>query len=421
MAKLTPEEVITMTILHDKGESKAAISRTLGVTEGAIRYRLKRRGVSDGRVKPAQADRFAPVIAAFMTQTADAPRERNLAALHEDLRELGYPASYGRLARWVRRHYPPAPVRPFRRVETPAGAQAQADWQEDRVYLEDHGGVVAVHAFHLKLSHSRALAVVWSLKEDMAAWLHCHNEGYRRLGGIPAIERIDNLKTGVSSGSGPKAVINPVFKAYAREMGFHVEAARAYTPTDKGKVERGVLTQRGLGLTGPFRDLAHFQAESDLKVTRLMARLKCPATGKTVAQSLEDERLLLRPLPETLPAAFTQVVTRTVEKDCTLRFLGKQFSVPFIYSGRQVEVRDGIDGRVRIVADGKVVAEHSAQGAAPLVINPIHYEGKGNDRVIPPTPLGRTGKRLADLMAAGVQLRSVEIYAKLAEVLSCAQ
>ena len=153
----------------------------------------------------------------------------------------------------------------------------------------------------------------------------------------------------------------------------------------------------------------------------MMARLKCPATGKSVEGSLADERRLLRALPERLPAAFTAVALRTVEKDCTLRFQGKQFSVPFLYTGRQVEVRAGVDGMVRIVADGKVVAEHPASGAAPLVINPDHYEGKGDARVMAPVPLGRAAKLLESLKKEGVALRSVEIYARYSEVMSCAR
>jgi hypothetical protein len=41
------------------------------------------------------------------------------------------------------------------------------------------------------LSHSRKTAVVWSLSMDQLAWHHVHNEAYRRLGGVAAVNRID--------------------------------------------------------------------------------------------------------------------------------------------------------------------------------------------------------------------------------------
>ena len=37
---------------------------------------------------------------------------------------------------------------------------------------------------------------------DQLAWHHVHNEAYRRLGGVAAVNRIDNLKTGIVHGCG---------------------------------------------------------------------------------------------------------------------------------------------------------------------------------------------------------------------------
>jgi hypothetical protein len=48
------------------------------------------------------------------------------------------------------------------------------------------------------LSHSRKEAVVWSRSMDQLAWHHVHNEAYLRLGGVAAVNRIDNLKTGAN-------------------------------------------------------------------------------------------------------------------------------------------------------------------------------------------------------------------------------
>jgi transposase len=36
----------------------------------------------------------------------------------------------------------------------------------------------------------------------MLAWLGCHTEAFRRLGGVPATVRIDNEKTAVVKGAG---------------------------------------------------------------------------------------------------------------------------------------------------------------------------------------------------------------------------
>ena len=49
--KLSQEEIVTLKTLHEKGQSNVEIGRTLGVTEGAVRYHLRRAvtGVADGR------------------------------------------------------------------------------------------------------------------------------------------------------------------------------------------------------------------------------------------------------------------------------------------------------------------------------------------------------------------------------------
>ena len=51
MAKLRKDDVVTIHVLKDKGESNARIARVLGVTEGAVRYHLRRRerACEDGR------------------------------------------------------------------------------------------------------------------------------------------------------------------------------------------------------------------------------------------------------------------------------------------------------------------------------------------------------------------------------------
>lgn len=78
----------------------------------------------------------------------------------------------------------------------------------------------------------------------MLSWLNCHNRALNFLGGVPYVIRIDNLKTGVISGAGPTARIHPTYASYARELRFVVDPSRAYTPTDKGKVEAKVKLAR---------------------------------------------------------------------------------------------------------------------------------------------------------------------------------
>ena len=259
--KLSPEELVTLITLSQKGQTNAQVARTLGVTEGAVRYHLRRAraGATDGRRgKPHKAGPLAQVIDHWVRDGrpapgADAPPPRvNVRALYDHLvAEHAYAGSYRSVLRFVRATYPAPRLRPFRRVETPPGAQAQADWGE-LAGIDIGRGPQALYAFVMVLSHSRKEVVVWSERMDQLAWHHAHNEAFRRLGGVPAVVRIDNLKTGIAAGAGPWGRVNPAYRGYARCVGFHVDACLPDCPEDKGKVESKVgAVQRRLRLRGP--------------------------------------------------------------------------------------------------------------------------------------------------------------------------
>lgn len=416
---LRPEDIVTINVLQEKGMAGRAIARTLGVTEGAVRYHRRRRaaGTVDGRRnKPFKAAAIAAAIAAWIKLRQDGPRPVNVRDLYEHVvREHQYTGAYLSVLRYVRRHYPRPRLRTYRRVETPPGAQAQTDWGEyPRV---DVGvGPVPLHAFVMVLSHSRMPAIVWSTREDEVSWLACHNGAFRRLGGIPAVNRIDNVRTAVASGAGAWGVIHPTYRAYARSVGFHIDACQAGEAQAKGKTEAKVKLSRLLIDVGATRydGLGDLQGTTDAKVRAWSQRTICPATGRTVFDSWQRELEWLAPLPP-LPEPFDVSVTRPVHADCTVYFENRQYVVPFALAEREVEVR-GCAGTVQILHAGKVVKEYPRHTPERLLIDPACYEGDATERVLPPPPLGRMGRRLQELLAIPVEKRPIDLYASLAEV-----
>lgn len=421
--KLRPEELVTLKTLDAKGQSHAQIARTLGVTEGTVRYRLRRQAThapDRRRGKPHKADPLAQVIDHWIrgdrpSSGANPPRSVNIRALYDFLvTEHQYQGSYRSVLRFAHARYPRPRLRPFRRVETPPGAQAQVDWGE-LAGLDTGDGPETLYAFVMVLSHSRKAVVVWCRRMDQLAWHHAHNEAFRRLGGVPAVVRIDNLKTGIVHGAGPWGRVNTAYRAYARSVGFHVDACLPRCPEDKGKVESTVGTiQRRLRLKGPYPGLEALQGHSDEQLARWDERRVCPATGESVQASWLAEQRALRPLP-LLPEVFDAVATRTVHGDCTVNFEGRTYSVPFRLCGLAVEVR-GCATAVQVLHDGRVVAEHPRAGRQRVVIDPGHYEGPGDERVAPPVPLGRMGRRLQEIVMQPVEQRPIDLYAALAEV-----
>lgn len=407
---------MTVAVLHDRGLSKRAIARALGVTEGAVRYQLRQGPPgerADGRAKPFLAEQVSEAIGLWMR--GDSDRGRNLAELHEFLvAEYGYEGSYKSIQRYVRSAYPAPPIRTRRRVETPPGAQAQVDWAHFPGVIIG-GERVDLYAFYLVLSYSRIDVVVWSTRKDELAWLAVHNQALRRLGGVPAVIRVDNEKTAVAVGAGAWGELNQAYAAYARAVRFHVDATRPRSPGDKGKVERRILDGRRRDPRRRSWDsIEELQTWSDQQSLVRARRQLCPATGLSVLETFEiEERGRLGELP-ILPEPFDVVATREVSVDATVSFEGRTYTVPFTCVGRTVEVR-GCARVVQIWHAGSVVAEHERHTRRRLVIEPSHYDGPGDDRVAAPAPLGRMGRRLAEIAAMVPQKRPLDLYAHLAE------
>jgi len=417
--RLRPEEVVTIQVLSKKQVPTRAIARQLGVTEGAVRYRLRRArdGAIDGRKqKPFAAVAVEAAIDAWVAEHGRDDRPINVRDLFDHLvRSAGYTRSYKSVLRYARSRFGYPKIRTYRRVETPPGAQSQTDWGEfPRIDLGD--GPQIVHAFVMALSFSREPAVVWSLREDQVSWLACHNRAFERLGGIPAVNRIDNLRTAIAHGAGAWGRIHPTYRAYARSVGFHIDACAPNTPEQKGKAESKVHLVRRLiePLGSRFDGLEDLQAQTDDRITRWSERAICPATGKSVRESWDEERERLRPLP-LLPEPFDVAVLRPVHKDCTLHFEQRQYTVPFEHVGRHLEVR-GCAGKVQIFAGHALVREYPRHSEQRILIDPTCYEGRSTERVIAPPPLGRMGRKLAELYSMPVEKRPLDLYAALAEV-----
>jgi hypothetical protein len=265
------------------------------------------------------------------------------------------------------------------------------------------------------LSHSRKEVLVWGRRMDQVSWQHPHNEAFRRLGGIPALLRIDNRKTGGARGAGPWGEVNDAYRGYAQAVGFHVDAGLPRCPEHKGKVENQVrFLRRRLQLTGTRAGRAQLQNPTDEQLARSDRQRVCPATGLRVEASWQAEQRRLRPLP-LLPGPFDLTMTRTVQRDCTVHFAGRTYSVPLVLGGRAVAGRGGV-GVVQIWHDGRVGAEHPRHTSQRLLREPAHYDGPGDERVAPPVPLGKMGRQLPELREQPVAQRPLELSAALAEV-----
>lgn len=130
-----------------------------------------------------------------------------------------------------------------------------------------------------------------------------------------------------------------------------------------------------------------------------------------------------RPLPATMPVPFDAIKQASVHKDCTIRFEGRTYVVPYRFAGKTVEVR-GCSGFVQIAdpSSGEIVKQYPRKTQELLLVDPKCYEHDGDLDLlhdIPrPLPLGAMARRLDEIAATGVATRSIDFYAALADAKS---
>jgi len=218
MAKLRREHVMIAREMIERSVSIRAVAAQLGVDESTLRYQLARPDdAPDGRRdRPTAVDGWEPVIRGILERfgdrrvVADGPGRCPTHVVHGVLvREFGFPGSYQAVRRHLRRAFGPPPVQAIRRVETPAGVQAQHDWFEWTAVIA--GEVCGLAGLIGALSFSRATFVWASRTMTQLAWQAGHLGLFQRYGGVPLWVRHDNLKTAVASGAGPTALFTPAF------------------------------------------------------------------------------------------------------------------------------------------------------------------------------------------------------------------
>jgi len=333
--RFNPADTDFIMKMSEVGYSNVEIARRLGVTEGAIRYRLKRRaeGRSDGRKRKTSAlAAFSGVIGVWIADYEGSRRRPTLWLLDRMLRaHHGYSRSYDALRRYVRKHFPEFHKKGARiRLETPPGTMMFVDWKEDiQVQIGAPGAWRKVQGLCFNLGFSRKMVVRYAFSKDLEAFLTQHQEAFRKLGGLPEVIRPDCLKSAVISWRGERSALNKRYRQYLEPLGVTAFPARPGTPEDKGKIEKRILDLYSrLDLKHRvYRDLGELEEHTDRILEESEKHWRCGATGLTVAESFDYEKRFLRPLPEHFPVLPIKETTTTVRNDATVFFDGNYYQV----------------------------------------------------------------------------------------------
>jgi transposase len=236
--------------------------------------------------------------------------------------------------------------------------EAEVDWGEAVVELR--GRRLGVGLFHLRSCHAGAAYVGVFPRQTQQAFLEGHAEAFAFFGGVFELIRYDNLAAAVKLVlRGRRRVEADRFVALRSHYLFQSQ----FTLTgregahEKGGVESevGRFRRRHLVPVPRVGSFAELRALVAAGVARDLER-RIGGRVETVAQALERERALLRPLPaERYQTA--EMLSPRVDAKALVTVRQSRYSVPVGLVGLRVEARVGAR-EVVILHQGREVARH---------------------------------------------------------------
>jgi transposase len=235
---LSKEQHVEISVLIRQGLSVRAIARQMCCSRNTVRRHLKLQTVRQPLVYGPRAERISKLapFEAYLLQRIEAARPHWIPAtvLLREIRERGYQGGYSILTSFLFA-LKSKPAEPVVRFETEPGEQMQVDFTVIRRGKDPLLALVAT------LGWSRATYVVFSRREDSAAWCGGIEKALRYFGGTPRKLLFDNAKTIILDRDvyGPgEHRWNPALLALAERYGFTPKVCRPYRAQTKGKVER---------------------------------------------------------------------------------------------------------------------------------------------------------------------------------------
>ena len=243
----------------------------------------------------------------------------------------------------------------------------------------------------LTLGFSRKSVRLLTFKSSTRIWAELHERAFRRLGGVPKVVVLDNLREGVIEAEIYDPVLNPLFRDLLRHYGAVALPARVGHPDRKGKVESGVGHAQKTPLKGTrFETIEEAQAYLDRWEERWADTRIHGTTKRQVAAMFAEEKPALQPLPVE-PFRYYAFGVRQVHLDGCVEVEGAYYAPPPGWIGRELNAQ--WDGRVVRLIDpktGQLLREHLRRERGRRAILPEDRPSK-----TPPTTielLARAGR-----------------------------
>jgi transposase len=366
-----------------ENETVSALAKTFKLSRPTIRKHLK---TLEEPVYSTRQHQPHPKLGTYLDQlhawlrndaALPGKRRRTAQRLYECLQVEGYLGGYSAVQRFVKdwkqaQTSSPTIKQAFVPLAFPPGETCQFDWSYETAVI---GGVEqTVKVAHFRLSYSRQMFVIAYPRETQEMVLDAHNQAFAFFGGVPKRMVYDNLKTVVDAiFVGKERRFNRRFLTLANHYLFEPVACTPESGWEKGQVENqvGNIREWLFTPTPKFADFTGLNAWLVRRCQELAGRPHPEQASRTTADCFAEEQPLLMPVK----AVFDGYVEtmRRVTSLCLIRIDRNRYSVPAEWANRVVSVRLTAD-RVRMVAEGRVIADHGRSFSRDqLICDPWHY------------------------------------------------
>ena len=347
---------ISQRFRHPDGKiNYSALARHTGYDRKTLRKYLARNvlpKIKPRNQKPSKLDEYKEIITKRLIEYPAISASR----IYRELHEKGYTGGITIVRDYVSTIRPREEVLAVYRYETKPGVQAQVDWGDcGRVVID--GMSHHLYCFAFVLGYSRIKYIEFTLKTDVQTLLACHKHAFEYCNGIPQEILYDNIKQVIL-----KRAIKPKdhewnihFKEFFTHYGFIARLCKPYRPQTKGKIENIVgYVKRDLLYGGSFQSFTNLNEQARTWMDRVNS------TPHSTTNEIPFERFKVENLKSIagIPPFSTSIMEpRKITRDAYISYLGNRYSVPYIYAGRNGQVRVE-EGTLHITVGTTEVANH---------------------------------------------------------------
>jgi len=365
---------------RDEGLSQREIAQQLGHSRKTIKKALEL-GIPPGyrltkpRPKPT-IEPYKKIIDQWVNENKTTRRKQRMTALKMYERlcdEYGFTGHYSTVVRYINE----ASVRSqevFMPLAFEPGQEAQVDWHEAVIYLNDIEK--KVYVFCMKLCFSKAPFVRAYESMQIECFLDGHVRAFEYFGGVPKRIAYDNLKTAVTKILlNGKRKLNKRFKELRSCYLFDTRFCNIAHGNEKGDVENlAKRSERQFFSPIPHvcsMDELNDKLLADCKL-ELLRKAPAPHAGKTINDLYEEEKQNLYELPPQKFDACRRIST-FADKQLLVRVDTNRYSVPSEYGYQACLIKVFVD-RVEIYIRHELKATHKRSfEKEQFILDPLHY------------------------------------------------